>query len=110
MSDEITLRINPSPEFEYPVEISSPGGVPQTLLVRFRYRDKPTALDWFRVVQTREVGSEVDTLLEAIVGWSGADVPFSRDNLAALLANYHRADSELLMGYLSGLRGARAGN
>jgi len=110
MSDEITLRINPAPEFEYQVEISSPGGPPQKLLVRWRYRDKPTALKWFGEVKTRPIGSETETLMEAIVSWSGADVPFSRDNLALLLANYHRADSELLMGYLAGLRGARAGN
>lgn len=108
--DEITLRINPAPEFEAAVNISTPGAAPQKLLVRYRYQQKQAALDWFRAVKGREPGTEAATLAEVIVGWSGCDVPYSLENLGLLIANYHQADTELLMGYLAGLRGARAGN
>lgn len=110
MADEITLRINPAPEYDVSVDIATPGAPPQKLIVRYRYKPKQAALDWLREVKDRPPGTEVDTLAEIIAGWDGVDVPYSRDNLALLLDNYHTAVNDLLIGYLSSLRGARAGN
>ena len=101
--------IKAPPHFDHAVSITGSGGAEQVLLCKFRHRTR----DEFRAFMAPEATagrSDIDTVMQMLVGWDQVDTEFSREAVEALLQNHHQAALELAISYAEGLVGGRAKN
>lgn len=122
------FKINPNPTFSEFISLTVPGhALPARISVTFRHKNQADLNEWFQRNQDR---TAVDALDEVIVGWGdpaqnehgeeergiapiGADgerLPYTREALATLVANYAAATAEITRGYVIALRASRLKN
>lgn len=122
------FKINPNPTFSEFISLTVPGHtLPARISMTFRHKNKDVLSEWFQRNQDRPV---VDALDEVIAGWGapaqnedgeeepgiapiGADgerLPYTREALSSLLANYSAAASEITRGYVVALQASRVKN
>lgn len=122
------FKINPNPTFSEFVSLTVPGhALPARISVTFRHKNQTDLNEWFQRNKDRPV---VDALDEVIAGWGepaqnehgeeepgiapiGADgekLPYTREALASMLANYSAAASEITRGYVAALQASRVKN
>ena len=105
------FKINPNPTFKAKVEIQIPGGEKQTIECEFKHRTATQLKEWLSALdKMEEPMKNAEFVLEFVIGWSGVDVPFSKENVAQLVDNYHTAASSMRDTYLQELTTARLGN
>lgn len=103
------LKITADPTFKAKVRIPTAGGAVHTIEVEFRHK----TADEFREFMSGPAAasrSDVDTVLEIVVGWSGVDAPFNRESLEALFQNHIAAPREIGKVYAEELLQAREKN
>lgn len=103
----LTLK---APEtFKAKTEIPTPGGKPVAVTLTFRHM---TRAELARFIAPDEAKNrpDVDTVMEIVAGWENVDAEFSRDNVEALLEQYHGAGRAILQTYIEQLVQARLGN
>lgn len=103
------FKIKANPTFRVKVKIPEPGGTTMPLDLEFKHRTKTELETWANKEETKDK-TNVDWLMDIIVGWHDVDAPFSRDNLDAVLENYLGAALAIRTAYLDELTGARLGN
>lgn len=126
----MTIRLIPDPTFDAEVKIAI-AGADQPAVARFTFR----ALERKRVLsllivctvlrrnflvrvweylklcwRTRTLATVIEMLDEMIAGWSGFDLPYSRDALRRLLLEYPDAREGIFFAYFTGLQEARIKN
>ena len=116
------FRIVPNPTFKAPVQLTVPGAdAPVVATFEFRHKDVRAYEDWAdrawaEVIKHGEKTDLARILDEVIVGWpgigdeDGRPLPYSVENLATLLRNYHTAGEEIATAYRRQLREARSKN
>lgn len=95
------FKTQPNPTFRKKVGFCSPGSnKPDFVLdVEYRYKRKSAVKEYFESL-AGSGKSDVDALMELIVGWSGLDAPpFSVEALTELLDLYSSAAAELFGAY-----------
>lgn len=102
-----TFKVNPEPTFCTTVDIPVAGGDPLPLEIEFSHRTVDQLKALFESFSGR---SDLDCLMDFVVGWHNYPDPFSRDALASLLQNYGRASLAIRNAYIYELTGARLGN
>ena len=103
------FKINPAPTFTVPVEITVPGESQKaSLTVTFKHLGKKARKQYFEERLGKEDDAEI--LSGIIVGWEGADTPYSREALESLLDNYELAATEIMHAYGAALMGAAEKN
>lgn len=109
------FNIIPKPTFTCAVRLSVPGSdAPVAVQFTFRHKSARELSRW--LASSVERASDAELLAEVIDGWAGvagvegAAVPYSADNLAALLEAYPAAGKELVLAYHRQLADARAKN
>ena len=103
------FRINPAPTFTAPVEITVPGEAQKaSLSMTFKHLGKKARKQYFEERLGKEDDAEI--LSGIIVGWEGADTPYSREALESLLDNYELAATEIMHAYGAVLMGAAEKN
>ncbi len=109
------FSIVPKPTFTCTVRLSVPGsdaGVP--LQITWRHKTGRQLSAW--LASSADRASDADLLAEVIESWSGvggvdgAALPYSPENLAALLDAYPAAGKELVLAYHRQLADARQKN
>lgn len=122
------FKINPNPTFSEFVKLTVPGhAIPARISVTFRHKTQADLAEWFQLNKDRPVAEALD---EVIAGWGdlaqneegeeepgiapiGADgerLPYTREALASMLANYSAAATELTRGYVVALQASRVKN
>lgn len=122
------FKINPNPTFSEFVSLTVPGhALPARVSLTFRHKNQADLNEWFQRNKDRPV---VDALDEVIAGWGdpaqnehgeeepgiapiGADgekLPYTREALASMLANYSAAATELTRAYVVALQASRVKN
>lgn len=122
------FKINPNPTFSEFVSLTVPGhALPARISITFRHKNQADLNEWFQLNKDRPV---VDALDGVIAGWGdpaqnehgeeepgiapiGADgerLPYTREALASLLANYSAATAEITRGYVVALKASRVKN
>lgn len=103
------FKLNPNPTFPGTATIAVPGGEAATLKLVFKHKTRDEAKAFFeRAAKSDEKESAL--MLEVIAGWEDVDAPFSEENLALLLQNYHNAPNAIFQAYMAELSTARRGN
>lgn len=103
------FKVNPNPTFNGEAAIVAPGGEVVTLKLVFKHKTRDEAKAFFeRAAKSDEKESKL--VMEIVAGWEGADEPFSEENLAQVLQNYHGSPSAIFHGYMEALTTARRGN
>lgn len=94
--------LQPNPTFDYPVDISIPGGDAKPITFVFKYRDAESLLAFMEsmTADTKKPRKDIDILMDMIGGWKDVDSEFSKENLALLIKNYPLAKQEIFNGYL----------
>lgn len=121
----VMFKIVPNPTFSCAVRLSIPGAeVPGELRITYRHKSK-RELDAYQaraialLARDDDDGAQdryTDYIAEIIESWSGvvgpdgAPVPYSRDNLAALLQAFPSSGPEIVRRYSHELGHARQGN
>jgi hypothetical protein len=101
------FKMQPAPTFRAKVKIPVPGEASGVLEVEFRHKTRKALKAYLEGTKDRE---DLDALEEIIVGWSGAEVEYSREALATLIDNYAGAAAALVGAYAKELADARLGN
>lgn len=107
------FRLSPAPTFTAPIQITRPGEPVGEITFTFRHQSRPDLSAWIAGAKGRQ---DIDVLMDVVCGWAGpvddtgAAVPFSKDALLALLADYHAATREIYMGYLRAIGESRIKN
>jgi len=111
------FRLNPSPTFPYPVELTVPGkDAAEKLSLTFKHQVKQDLDDWIKRAATAVMGdgSDDSVLLEVVVGWGdvgdGALVPFSVEAFKTLTRNYPASGGEIVRTYIRAMTESRAKN
>lgn len=122
------FKLNPDPTFSAFVRLTVPGNaIPARISVTFRHKTAEGVDEWYRGNVDNKAS---DALHEVIAGWGepaqnddgeeepgiapiGADgekLPYTREALVTVLANYPASASELVRGYLLALKESRVKN
>lgn len=112
------FKINPNPTFTADAIIAVPGKPAAKLKLVFRHKTRAEVKEFCdRVAEAArsstepEVGTRDATLLQEIVaGWEEVDQPFTPENFALVLENYHTASQAIFDTYTSEITTARRGN
>lgn len=104
------FKIIPEPTFAIPVEISVPGRAEKGVLtVTYKHLTGKERAAFFDPAVTAG-RKDYDLLSEIVVGWDGADRPYSPEALAALIDGYPRAAAEIVQAFVTALFGAAEKN
>jgi len=104
------FKITATPTFKVKVQISIPGSdKPGSLEVEFRHMGRAKLREFLDKLKSSE-DDDADNLMVIIQGWSGADVPFSREALEALLDQYPASARELFDAFLAELATSKRKN
>lgn len=102
--------IKANPTFRAPVEIRRPGDEPPLKFIgvfKHRTRDQFEAL----AKESRDSPrTDLEAVLDVLQGWDEMLEPFSRENVDALLQNFHEAADVIASTYVRELGPARRGN
>lgn len=109
MAKNTLFTLQPEPTFKAPVTIQKPGGGEATITVEFKHRGRKALAAFFDELTTSN-RSDVDALLDLVVGWEGVDAKFDRDALELLLDAYPTSALALFETYRRELLEARAKN
>jgi len=109
------FKLKPSPTFKLNASLTVPGEEPAILPLEVNYLNPEALGKWEEKYGGKP---ELDGLFEIIVGWDagavkdpdGRDVAYSKDALARLLKEYHRAGHQIMMAYMREVLGVRIKN
>lgn len=102
------FKLQPNPTFTTKVSLSVPGSdKPASIEVEFKHLSRPKIKAFFEGLEGK---TDAEALSEIMVGWSGPDGDFNRDNLQALLDNYPASGGELFDAFRRDLMEARQKN
>lgn len=106
----MALKLNPTPTFWHPVNITVPGQ-PKPALVDFEFVHKTREQVSTFVESLQNPDRPDDAVLgEVINNWKGVDAEYSPSGLRDLLSNYPASGLEILRGYLAALTESRKKN
>jgi hypothetical protein len=103
------LTIVAAPTFRAEVPIPVPGAQPVPIAFEFKHRDRE-ALDQWRQWVKEDGRTEPEIVGSCVSNWFDMDQPFSAENLATFLKNYHGASAAITERYVVELIQARLGN
>lgn len=99
---------NATPDtFWAPMRYTPIGAEPVELDIEWRYRTQAEFAAWLEQAAGR---SDADIFADAVVGWRGFAVEYSKEALAAWLDKHPNAAFALLRAYREALTGIRLGN
>ena len=102
------LKLQPNPTFWAKVGVHVPG---QDKPVEVEFEFAHMTRDEYAAFSERTKGQEDAEVLGVILrGWKGVDAPFTAENLAKLLTQYHSAAYSIASTYGAELTRARLGN
>lgn len=102
--------VNAKPTFVATVEIRRPGeDGPMKFRGVFKHRTKDQFAAFAQASQT-DPQSDLDAVLDVLVGWEEMAEEFSREHVASLLQNFHHAADDIARTYVRELGPARLGN
>lgn len=101
------LKLKANPTFKAKVGIPVPGGEAAEVEFEFKHMTRD-GLNAF--LEGAKDMSHEDMLNGLIVGWSGIDVPFSKEAVSDLCQNYMGAPTAIISAYGKELAAARLGN
>lgn len=108
------LRINPSPTFTIPVEITVPGQeTTEIIRVTWRHKTSEQLAAWLSAKADKPVRDALDEVVDAWDGPAddaGNKLPYSREALGNLVSGYPASGGELVRAYIKGLTESRAKN
>jgi hypothetical protein len=104
------FKINPNPTFKHKINIPVPGNTPVAVTFEFKHKGRDELQAYYAGLAEANDRSDGDALAELICGWEGVDVPFSVENLSALVNNYPGAATALFEGYREALLEGRRKN
>ena len=85
------FTINPTPTFKLDVTIPSPTGGGKVGVI-FKHKGRKALAEFVKsLTEEGSTRTDLDGLLEIIVGWDGVQEPFSKEALESLLDNYPAA-------------------
>jgi len=103
------LKITPDPKFTADVQITVPGlAEPVSVTMTFKYRTRKEMLDFLEAEKDKQLSETMRN--DVVLGWSGFDADFSKENLALFLENYPAAPLEIWTEYNKQLYGSRVKN
>lgn len=104
------LKLQPAPTFLAKVSIPVPGQEkPAVIGCTFAHMTRDQYQE-FAFGQSAQDRSDVDTLMVILRDWSEIDAPFNRENVAALVDQYHRAAHSIAEAFAQALTQGRLGN
>lgn len=102
--------IKADPTFTATVEIRRPGEAgPMKFRGVFKHRTRDEFASLARV-SSEAPQDDLDAVLGVLVGWEDMAESFTRENVAALLQNFHCAADDIASTYVRELGAARSGN
>lgn len=104
------FKLNPNPTFKVDVEIPVPGkeAAPK-IEVEYRHFTRKEQVA-FQEEYTKEKFTDTELLFRVIAGWSGVDVPFTKEALDVLLDKYPSASVALFNTFYNELSPAKQKN
>lgn len=102
------LKLKASPTFTAKVEIPTPTG-PVSIKVDFKHMTKAQYAEFIEA-ESKSKRSDQEALMDIMAGWSGVDSEFSKENVAELCEQYHKAASAIVEGFITSLTQGRVGN
>ena len=103
------LKITPDPKFTADVLITVPGvAEPVGVAMTFKYRSRKEMLAFLEEEKEKQLPETLCN--DVVLGWSGFDAEFSKENLALFLENYPAAPLEIWTEYNKQLYGSRVKN
>ena len=100
------LKLQPAPTFKAKVAIPVPGADAVEVEFTFKHRNRDELKAFTDSMGERE---DVDQVLAVAEGWELTD-EFTRDNVAALVANYFAAPRAIFFAYIDELTQAKEKN
>lgn len=100
------LKLKADPTFKQKVAIPVAGKEPVLIEFEFKHRTRD---ELAKFVDTGTERTDVDSVLEMIVGWEFTD-KLNRDNVERLVQNYAGSVSAIAQAYYRELIGRRLGN
>lgn len=113
------FKINPNPTFTAEANIAVPGQPAEKLKLVFRHKTRAEVKTFCdRVAEAAKAAGNEHTagardaalLQEIVAGWEDVDQPFTPENFALVLENYHTASQAIFDAYTSEITTARRGN
>lgn len=101
--EQIVFKVDPDPTFWATVEIPMIGGKVGKLEVEFKFKDRDAYSEFFTVNDGKK---DIEALPEIVVGWRGADAPYSVEALGRLLRNYPLSGAAFIKTYRDSIWGA----
>lgn len=103
------LNLVPNPTFDAKVGICPAGddATPMFVTMTFRHRKKADFIAW---LNSRDGKSDVESFMDMVVGWNIDDLPFTKENVEALVENFAGAARSVLDVYTAQLVKAKLGN
>lgn len=101
------IKLTPAPTFAADVGIMAPGkDEPQTIRIVFRHKTRTQFRAWWESVSGKTDEENLSCIIDSwsgVVSDVGAEVPYSREALDALLDGYPTATLAILKAYQSAL-------
>jgi hypothetical protein len=102
------LKLKASPTFTAKVEIPTPNG-PVSIKVDYKHMTKAQYAE-FIDKESKSKRSDEEALMDIMAGWANVDAEFSKENVAELCQQYHRAATAIVEGFIVSLTAGKAGN
>lgn len=102
------LKLKANPTFFAKVEIPAPGGA-ASLKVEYKHMTKAQYAEFIEAESKAKRGDE-DALMDIMVGWANVDTEFSKEAVAELCQQYHKAATAIVTTFINELTGAARGN
>ena len=86
------FKLQPNPTFKADVTFAVPGGDEGKIKLIFKHKGRKALAEFVKsLTEEGSTRTDLDGLLEIIVGWDGVQEPFSKEALETLLDNYPSA-------------------
>ena len=102
------LKLKANPTFFANVEIPAPGGA-ASLKVEYKHMTKAEYAAFIEA-ESKTKRTDEEALMDIMAGWANVDTPFSKENVAELCQQYHKAASAIVTTYIAELTGQKTGN